>query len=201
MLLGKNLAITVFLLALLFTYSVSAVQVIYNNPLCLLEVEFESEPQKKQQIINLNANVKMSIWNRLAIQNHEYAKIATNTGCQKLVGASYTGSAQEWAKFFDSAVSGLVKANYQDVTFTLVGDTEKVYSPENGSKFLTKEYTFIAKIKDNKQVIRNLAILDKLNNTLYTFSVSGSIRVEAEIAKEFERLVASLKPINYLLIK
>lgn len=196
MLLRINSFITALLLAIAFTGSVNATSLVHNTSLCLLEVAFESEVQKKQQTINLNNNVKMSIANLMATQSVPGARMATNVGCQKLDGASYTGSKQEWVKFFNSAVSGMVKEKYQKVSFTLVGDTEKVYRPVAKANFITKEYIIRGAIKDNQQVIMNLAILDKPNNTLYTFSVSGSALVETEIAKEFQRLLASLEPLK-----
>jgi len=199
MFLRKSLTVTVFLLLtsiLLATSSANAAKFIYTNQLCLLGLTFESKPQSKTQTINLSADVKITIANILATKSQKGSNIATNTSCQQLFGANYTGDKQEWANFFNSASSGLVNANYQNIQLTLVGETEKVYKPKKATNFLTKEYTFTAAINNNEQLIKNLAILDKANNFLYTFSVSGNIAAKTEINKEFERLLASLEQIK-----
>lgn len=179
---------------ILFTTNALAEDTTFNEQLCGLTLNFESEPARKQQIINMNAQVSMTITNSISIKKSLAAQIATNTTCQQLTGASYTGSQQEWSKFFDSAFSGLVKANYQDLKFTLVGENEKAYTLKNS--LMTKEYILTGKIKNNKQIIKNLALLDKENSRMYTFSVSGNEMVAAEIDKEFKRLVSSIKSVN-----
>ena len=69
----------------------------------------------------------------------------------------------------------------------------KVFTRHLLNDFVVKEYIFTADADGNKQIIKNLALLDKANNSVYTFSVSGNEIVEAEISEEFTRLVASIK--------
>jgi len=183
-----------FITGVFITTNALAEDTTFNEQLCGLTINFESEPARKQQIINMSAQVSMTITNSTLIKKDLAAQIATNTTCQQLAGASYTGSQQEWAKFFDSAFSGLVKANYQDLKFTLVGENEKAYTLKNN--LVTKEYVLTGEIKNNKQIIKNLALLDKDKNRMYTFSVSGNEIVAAEIDKEFKRLVSSIKSVN-----
>ena len=53
------------------------------------------------------------------------------------------------------------------------------------------EYIFTGDIGGNKQVIHNLAVLDKANNQVITLSVSGNEKVTQEIKDEYHRLVSS----------
>jgi hypothetical protein len=181
---------------------VSAEEVAITEKICLLNVDFEKKPRTRKQALNLSATVQMAITNKIAVNKSFKAPIATNVSCQQLMGASYTGSKAEWAKFFDSALTGLVKSGAKALEFTFVGDNEMVFnglpteliqSKELVSSLIAKEYTFTGNVGGNKQVIRNLALLDKKNNTLYTFSVSGNEQVSSETAQEFTRLVKSIK--------
>jgi hypothetical protein len=135
----------------------------------------------------------MQLSNTVAIKEIKSARIASNITCQQLTGASYTGSNEEWAKFFDSAFQGLHKAKFKNIQFTLAGEDDKVFDTILANDYAVKEYVLTGDADGNKQVFKNLALLDKANNTVYTFSVSGNIAVEAEIIEEFNRLVGSIK--------
>ncbi|MCP4990437.1 MAG: hypothetical protein GY928_31690 [Colwellia sp.] len=185
-----------FMLASVATNKAIANQETYNQALCALVLNFSDKPKKKQQTLKLNATVSMALTNAIALNNSYAARIATNVSCQQLTGASYTGSHVEWAKFFDSATQGLIKASYKELEFTLVGSDEINFKSALAQEFVAKEYDYIGTIGNNKQLIKNLALLDKKNNTLYTFSVSGNVMVESNVKLEFERLLASIKKIS-----
>lgn len=173
--------------------NVNASTALFNESVCALSVQLEHKPQTKQQTIQLSKTVQMKLSNAVAINNSMAARIATNVSCQQLFGASYSGSSAEWAKFFDSAIAGLVNAKYENIQFTLVGDEDKIFTSELAKRYMAKEYLFTADISGNKQVIKNLALLDKSNNTLYTFSVSGNKMLDSNVRLEFERLLKSIK--------
>ncbi len=172
---------------------VSAEQAAFTEQVCLLSMELDTKPKNKSQTLNFDDNIKMQLTNTVATKSHKSAIIASNITCQQLTGASYTGSNEEWAKFFDSAFQGMLKANFTDIQFTLVGEEDKSFHSAIANDFIVKEYIFTADAGGNKQIIKNLALLDKANNSVYTFSVSGNDMVEAEISQEFSRLVASIK--------
>jgi hypothetical protein len=178
---------------------VSETEIAITEQVCQLEIDFEKKPRTKKQALNLSADVQMAITNKISINKALKARIATNVSCQKLMGASYTGSEAEWAKFFDSAISGLVQSGSKGLEFTLVGDNDREFNAiatsytDLASSFIAKEYTFSGEIRGTKQVIRNLALLDKESNILYTLSVSGHDSVTTEIGQEFSRLVTSIK--------
>lgn len=171
-------------------------QASYNEQLCNVALAFTKKPKVKQQTLKLNATVTMVFTNGVAINNSFSAKLASNVTCQQLTGAIYTGSETEWANFFNSANQGLLKANYKQITFTLVGEDEKNFHVDLDTNFIAKEYDYTGTIDGNKQLIKNLALLDKSKNTLYTFSVSGNEIIESNIRLEFERLLASIKVVK-----
>jgi len=187
------------LLSLLFIASfalpnvVSAEPTAFTEQVCLLNLDLDTKPKNKSQMLNFGDNIHMQLTNTVAIKERKSARIASNITCQQLIGASYTGSDEEWANFFDSAFQGMLKANFKDIQFTLVGEEDKSFHSTFTHDFIVKEYIFTADAGGNKQIIKNLALLDKANNSVYTFSVSGNKIVEAEISEEFTRLVASIK--------
>jgi len=167
-----------------------------NQQLCSLTFQLDNQVKTNRQKIQLNKDMSMQLSNAVSVKVVDLARIASNTGCQQLTGASYTGSQAEWQKFFDSAVKGLLKAEYKELSLTFIGDNEKVFTSVIANKFDVKEYTLKGNADGNKQIIKNLAMLDKKTNSLYTFSVSGNEIVAAEIDKEFKRLVSSIKSVN-----
>lgn len=193
MLLKYKALIFALVLILVSAQNVFATEKVFNEQVCSMFVAFDKKPQIKQQTVNVNANIQLKLSNVVSVNSDLAARIATNVSCQTLTGASYTGSKEEWLGFFDSAIKGLRKANYKELEFTLVGSEDKVYNDEKAQGYISKEYTYIGTIDDNKQIIKNLALLDKSANTLYTFSVSGNVMVKDEVTKEFFRLVASIK--------
>ena len=174
---------------------VSAEQALFTEQVCLLSIKLDTKPTNKNQMLNFDDNIHMQLTNSVAIKERKSARIASNITCQQLTGASYTGSDEEWVKFFDSAFQGMLKANFKDIQFTLVGEADKIFKPDFVNDYMVKEYFFNADAGGNKQIIKNLALLDKANNSVYTFSVSGNEIVEAEIIEEFNRLVASIKKV------
>lgn len=186
----------VLTLGLLSPNKALADQTGYNEQLCNVALAFTKKPKVKQQTLKLNATVTMVFTNALAINNNFSAKLASNVTCQQLTGANYTGSEAEWIKFFNSASQGLLKANYKQLTFTLVGENDKNFQIDLGKNFIAKEYDYTGTIDGNKQLIKNLALLDKSKNTLYTFSVSGNELIESNVRLEFERLLASIKVVK-----
>jgi hypothetical protein len=184
---------SVFMIGLLSPNNAFANQATYKQPLCDLVFDFSDKPKIKQQTLKLNATVTMVFTNALALKDGLAARIATNVTCQQLTGTSYTGSDAEWGKFFNSASQGLVKAGYTGLEFTLVGSADEIFQSPLAKQFMAKEYSYTGTIGTNKQLINNLALLDKTTNTLYTFSVSGNVMVESNVRLEFERLLASIK--------
>lgn len=165
----------------------------YVREVCELSLTFDSEPKEKNQDIKLNDSISMHIANAVAVNEEQFAAFASNVTCQVLTGADYTGSDAEWAKFFDSAFTGLVNAGYKEIEFTLVGTDDAVFTAPLAKEFDVKEYNYRGNIKGNKQYIKNVALLNKKTNTLYTFSVSGSSKINNLVNTEFKRLVNSIK--------
>lgn len=177
--------------ALLFTVSllVSGVAVanVSNDSACQFDIEFSSKPKENSQTVNASPSVTMDIKQFVATKVVKNAKIASNVMCQHLTGHAYTGSEQEWAGFIDNGIKGLLRAGVTDVQFTKVGTNEAVYNGE----LANIEYIFTGDNGGNKQVIHNLALLDKKNNQVITISVSGNEKVSDEIKNEYTKLVNS----------
>lgn len=154
---------------------------------CQFDIKFASKPQQKNQTIQASPTVSMDITQFVAKQATKGAYIASNVTCQHLTGHSYTGSQQEWAGFIDSGIKGLLKAGVTDIQFTKVGADDAAYK----GTLDNIEYIFTGDNGGNKQVIHNLAVLDKTNNQVITLSVSGNEKVTQEIQDEYQRLVNS----------
>lgn len=158
---------------------------------CDNAIEFTAEAKVQHQHIPLSPTVSMDLTQQVAQQRfNKVVVVASNMVCQKLTGAAYTGSAQEWKKFIDSAINGLLKAGFKDLSFTAVGSDDKVYQ----GKLDHQEYILIGNTGGNIQHIHNLAVLDKSKNTVYTLSVSGNEKAQDAVKTEFKRLVGSFKP-------
>ena len=160
------------------------------NNACQFDIKFASKPQQKNQSIQASPTVSMDLTQFVATQTKKGADIASNVTCQHLIGHSYTGSQQEWAGFIDSGIKGLIKAGVTDIQFTKVGENDAAYK----GPLDNMEYIFTGDNGGNKQVIHNLAVLDKAKNQVITLSVSGNEKVTQEIKDEYQRLVNSFKP-------
>ncbi len=154
---------------------------------CRFDIKFLTMPKIKKQTIDASPTVKLFLKQYLATQTRNGADIASNVMCQQLIGQQYTGSQQEWAGFIDNGIKGLLKAGVTDIQFTKVGDNDAAYKGPLGNI----EYVFTGNNGGNKQVIHNLAVLDKANNQVITLSVSGNEKVTQEIQDEYKRLVNS----------
>ena len=157
---------------------------------CQFDIKFASKAQQKNQSIQASPTVSMDLTQFIATKVVESARIGSNVTCQHLIGHTYTGSQQEWAGFIDNGIKGLIKAGVTDINFTKVGTTDAAYK----GTLDNMEYVFTGDNGGNKQVIHNLAVLDKENNQVITLSVSGNEKVAQEIKDEYQRLVASFKP-------
>lgn len=170
------------------THKTSAPEVANNA--CKFDIKFSSDPKQKQQLLNVAPNVDLKLKQFVATQSVKGANIATNVMCQQLIGQQYTGSTQEWQGFINNALRGLVNGGFKDVQFTKVGTDDAAYK----GTLDNMEYMFTGDNGGNKQVIHNLAVLDKANNQVITLSVSGNEKVTQEIKGEYQRLVNSFKP-------
>lgn len=186
--LNKFTLFTIFIAGIIFSFNPVQAATISDHTLCQSSFSLTSKPRLKSQQVKLSETVSMTLENSVSIFSKKGTRIATNINCQVLMGHQYSGSAEEWAKFIDSAIQGLTKANYKKVKFTLVGNDEKMYSTDKQNK----EYIFSANFEGINHLIYNLAVLDKKQNTVYTFSVSGAAVVKAEVENEYNRLVQSL---------
>ncbi|WP_448213057.1 hypothetical protein [Colwellia sp. MEBiC06753] len=164
-------------------------EVAYITSVCDAQVQLKAKPLIKSQHIVLNDQVSIDINQWLSTSIINSRKLAVNIICQKLTGANYTGSKEEWMQFIQTAVNGFKKTKATDIQLTIVGLDERVYKESENSQ----EYTITANFEGNKQIIRNVAILDKKANTVYTLSVSGEVGISTQIEQEFVRVVQSFK--------
>ncbi len=171
------------LLIIAFLYSID----VYADKSCVVELSFLTTPEKKQQILPVAEGVELALVQIVASKNANGSKISSNFICQKMKGASYTGSNQEWQNFINSAMQGLATSGYQNVEFVPVVPSNKVYK----TKLQSIEYMFVATKEGNTQHIHNLALLDKTKNTVYTISVSGNEKEKMKVSEEFERLLST----------
>ncbi len=177
--------------ALLFTASLLVSGMVVandsNDSACQFDIEFSSKPKENSQTVNASPSVTMDIKQFVATKVVKNAKIASNVMCQHLTGHAFTGSEGEFAQFIDNAIQGLLKAGFKDLKFTRVGADDATYKDD-----LTHlEYIFTGDKAGNKQVIHNLAVIDKKNNQVITISVSGNEKVSDEIKSEYTKLVNS----------
>ncbi|WP_404341341.1 hypothetical protein [Pseudoalteromonas mariniglutinosa] len=157
---------------------------------CEFDIKFASKPEQNKQTVQASPTVTMQIEQFLAKKSIKGANIASNVICQHLTGHAYTGSEQEWAGFIDNGIKGLIKAGVKDLQFTKIGENDATYKGD----LAHMEYVFTGDNGGNKQIIHNLAVLDKKNNQVITLSVSGNEKVASEIKDEYQRLVNSFTP-------
>lgn len=154
---------------------------------CKFDVSFLTDPSVKEQTINISKGVELKLKQYVAVRTKNGANIASNVICQHLIGQQYTGSQEEWKGFLNTAVQGMIQHGFKDLKFTKVGTDDAIYK----GQYPNYEYTFTGDIGGNKQIIHNLAVLDKANNQVITFSVSGNEKVESVIKKDYENLINS----------
>lgn len=154
---------------------------------CKFDVSFNTDPQVKEQTMNVSQGVELKLKQYIAVRTERGANIASNVICQHLIGQQYTGSQEEWKGFINTAVQGMMQHGFKDLKFTKVGTDDAAYK----GQYPNFEYTFTGDIGGNKQIIHNLAVLDKKNNQVITFSVSGNEKVESEIKSDYQQLINS----------
>lgn len=156
---------------------------------CLVNVEFVNPPQVKHENHKINENVSLDMSQQLDIQTFGNINVATNVTCQKLNGAQYSGSEQEWNNFIGTARKGLLATGHKDLKITLFPSGNTLFNDKHRSL----EYRFSGERAGNKQLIYNLAVLNKTQNTLYVFAVSGHENAKKEIEEEFLRLKSTIQ--------
>jgi len=167
-----------------------AVSELFHVDVCDAKLKFVTEPRSKAQTVKLNETVSLSLNQFIAVQKSRFiTTVATNVICQKLVGADYSGTEEEWIQFIQQASSGMQASGGKSMRLELVGEKEKVFLKDINNR----EYRFYGEFKGVKQTIHNVAILDKENNIVYTLSVSGEVKGVKAIREEFARLVESLE--------
>jgi|GEM_PF-3598003 len=182
----------------LMSYSVYAEDLSYSEEtaVCDGSISFTAEINSANRVITLSDSASLDMNQYLSEKVYDGYKVASNVICQKLNGITYTGSAEEWQGFINNTISGLTKSGGENLQFTLVGTEDSQYSStfENMryvSNLDYREYTINVTFNKHKQVLYNLAVLDKKYNTMYTLGVSGEVTVDEKIKQEFERLVKS----------
>lgn len=164
--------------------------VVVQQGVCNASLALNAKPIVKQQTIKLNDKVSIDMKQYLSTHSHKGVAIADNTICQKLNGAKYTGSNEEWIGFINNAVNGLKNSGGKEMMLKLMAEEkDKVYKGDNPHR----EYYFEGDFGGNSQVIYNLAVLDKRKNIIYTLSVSGAFRARTIVKEEYKRLVKSFK--------
>ncbi|MDP5213577.1 hypothetical protein ORJ66_11040 [Pseudoalteromonas tunicata] len=162
-------------------------QVQRQSDACKFDIKFSSESTQRAQQLKIAPNVNLNLKQFIATKQVNAANISSNVICQQLIGQSYTGSEQEWQGFIKNGLDGLLKAGFKELQYTKVGTDDAVY--QGGLDNM--EYIFTGTIGVNKQIIHNLAVLDKKNNQVITLSVSGNEVVSQEIKEEYQRLIGS----------
>lgn len=162
---------------------------------CDAKLSFVSAPNVKSQDVKLSDTVSMVLTQYLTSYNSRFgSKVATNVICQKLTGAKYTGSDEEWVKFIQQATSGMKNSGGENMRLELIGENVKQFK----QKINNKEYKLFGDFNGLKQAIHNVAILDKSKNTVYIISVSGGLKAEKAIKEEFERITESFSLNNVI---
>lgn len=178
----------------LISYSVSAAEDVNNSKVidvCNANVAFMADVKNADKNITLSDSASLHMKQYLSEKEPSGYKVASNVICQKLNGIEYTGSAKEWQGFINNTISGLMKKGGENLQFTLVGSNDSHYASDYVSTFDHREYIINGVFNKHEQIIYNLAVLDKKNNTMYTLVVSGGKVVNEEIKQEFKRLVKS----------
>lgn len=160
---------------------------VLDKQLCNAQVKFFDKALIKKQSLNLSEGVKIEIEQGISTIKNKGARIASNVMCQKLTGKIYTGTDEEWAAYITNGLDGLKKAKATDVKLSLSAGKDMLFPKLNN----TREYKVFANLGGNKQVFFNYVLLSKDENTVYSISVSGSIKIKTRIEEEFVRLVKS----------
>jgi hypothetical protein len=162
---------------------------IYSKAIGDGTITFVSDPEKQKNTYDISATQKLETIKLLAVDTIDSRDIASSILYQKLAGATYTASPQEWTQFLDSVIKGLRGNGFKELTFTLLGVNEKSYTGTN----IHKEYVFTGIRRGNEQIIYNLALFSEDRTKMYILSVGGNEFVKEDVYKEFKRLVSSFK--------
>lgn len=152
-------------------------------------ITFVSDPERLDKTYDISATQKLVTIKLLAVDTIDGRDIASSILYQELVGATYTGSPEEWTKFLDSVIKGLRGNGFEKLTFTLLGENDKSYTGTS----IHKEYVFTGIRRGNEQIIYNLALFSEDRTKMYILSVGGNEFVKDDVYKEFKRLVSSFK--------
>jgi len=144
---------------------------------------------KSEQTVNVSDSVSVDIKRYLSKRNVDGYIIAANVSCQTLTGQKYTGSGEEWLKFFESTLSGLSKNQYKDIAFTLVGENEAVIQNNQRSK----EYILVGNRGGDKQILKNLALLSSDMKSIMTITISGNEAISEKIDNLYKNLTNYVK--------
>ena len=150
-------------------------------------ITFSADVQNAENTVKVSESVAIAMKQFYSKTTVDGYKVASNVICQQLSGVKYSGSTEEWQGFLNNTVAELMQKGGTDLQFMIVGSDDAIYQ----SAYDHKEYIIHGTFKKVDQIIYNLAVLDKKNNTLYTLSVSGGKVVNKEIKAEFKRLVKS----------
>lgn len=178
----KKLNVFVIFFTMIVATPISAQDLACGN-----DIKFFMPGMFKESSQNTKVSEKISIDSKqyLSDRNVDGYIIAVNTTCQTLSGHQYSGSPEEWVKFFESSLSRLSKDQYKELTFTLIGEDEAVMQNTERSK----EFILSGKKGDNKQILKNLAFLSSDMHSILTISISGNEAIEDKIANLFQNLV------------
>ena len=160
---------------------------------CDAQLTFFNSPKYKQQTLKLSNTVSLKLSQYLSTYKSRFGtKVATNVICQRLLGSKYSGSEQEWGDFIQQAITGMQSSGGQHMRLELMGEKTKQFKQQ----IANKEYKLFGEFNGSMQAIYNVAILDKVHNTVYTISVSGNDKGEKAINEEFLRIIKSFKLSN-----
>jgi len=162
-----------------------------QNLTCGNDIEFfmPGEFGKAEQTIEVSESVSVDLQRFLSKRNVDGYIIAANVSCQTLSGQKYTGSAEEWLKFFESGISTLSKNQYKDITFTIIGDNEAVIQNVDRAK----EYVLVGQKGGDKQILKTLALLSSDMKSILTVSISGNEAIAEKIDNLFFNLATYVK--------
>lgn len=183
----KLVFVSLVMLSPFYSNDVVALEAI-EGKVCNSKFSVVNKGVRKAQVVPISTSASMNIENLVSTFVVNKAKVASNITCQQLNGMNFSGSVQEWEKFFQSAIAGLQAANYKNIKFQAINGSDKLYQGEGDAK----EYQITSEYGGIVHIIRNLAVLKKDENTVYTYSVSGSSGVAKAVAEEYKRLVKSI---------
>jgi hypothetical protein len=156
---------------------------------CGINAAFKNIPKIAKKTYQINDQVSLNTKQYLSSQSINNAQLATSVACQRIIGANYTGTEEEWQRIFDNTLAELAGKGFKNVNFIVYKKNAQRYQ----SNLVNKEYFVKASKGDSQQVFYMLNILNESKTVLYNVVVSADSSIVLAVEDEFIRFIKTIE--------